>query len=158
MTIDQCEIECYLMPLLTQDMSIIFPMWIYNMIQNYSGEWSWPLDLVAPSVAAQPHWSLLRLLLRTDERSNCDKSSFHWINQALRWSACQVRLRNIPKILVLGPYLCTRIWMCVMICLLKMPLSICQSRWKEIQNTLLVIFWVCWEPRTRILVLLYRCR
>ena len=33
-----------------------------------------------------------------------------------------------------------------MIDLLKMPLLICQSGWKEIWNALLVIFWVPWGP------------
>ena len=33
---------------------------------------------------------------------------------------------------------------------LKKPLSICQSRWKEIRNVLPVIRWVRWRPSTRI--------
>ena len=39
----------------------------------------------------------------------------------------------------------------VMIGLLKRPLSICQSGWKEIRNALPVIRWVRWVPRTRYL-------
>ena len=45
-----------------------------------------------------------------------------------------VRLRNSAEILVLGPHLCTRIWVCTMIGLLKRPLLICQSGWEEIRN------------------------
>ena len=62
----------------------------------------------------------------------------------------QVRLRNNVEIFVLVPQLCTRIWVRAMIGLLKTSLPICQSRWKEIQNALLVIRWVHWESRTRI--------
>ena len=43
-----------------------------------------------------------------------------------------------------------------MIGLFKMPLSICQSGQKEIQNVFPVIGWVQYWPRTRILVLLCR--
>ena len=39
-----------------------------------------------------------------------------------------------------GSLLCTRIWVHAMIGLLKKPLSICQSGWKEIQNAPPVIF------------------
>ena len=35
-----------------------------------------------------------------------------------------------------------RIWVCAMISQLKKPLGICQTGWKEIQNTSLVIHWV----------------
>ena len=44
----------------------------------------------------------------------------------------------------------------VMIGLLKRPLSICQSGWKEIQNALPVIRWVRWVSRRRISALLRR--
>ena len=60
------------------------------------------------------------------------------------------------QILVVGPHLCTRIWVHSMIGLLKMPLLICQLGWKKIRNTLLVIHWVCCGPRTRISVFLRR--
>ena len=64
---------------------------------------------------------------------------------------------NSTESLVLGSYLVTRIWVRSMIGLLKMPLSICQWRWKEIWNAFLVIHWVhCGGPRTRISVLLPR--
>ena len=43
-----------------------------------------------------------------------------------------------------------------MIGLLKNPLSICQSGWKEIRNALPVIHWVRWEPRTRISAIVRR--
>ena len=54
----------------------------------------------------------------------------------------------------LGLHLCTRIWVRAMIGLLKKPLSICQSRWKEIWNPLPVIRWVRWGAKTRISALL----
>ena len=55
--------------------------------------------------------------------------------------------RNSAEIRVLGLHLCTWIWVHVMIGLLKKPLSIYQSGWKEIQNALPVFRW---GPRTRI--------
>ena len=67
-----------------------------------------------------------------------------------------VRLRNSAGIRDLGPHVCTRIWLRAMIGLLKKPLWICKSRWKEIQNAIPVIGWVCWGPRTRISALLCR--
>ena len=75
------------------------------------------------------------------------------------WTPVKSALRNSAEILVLGPNLCTRIWLYAMIGLLKDLLSICQSGWKEIWNVFLVpvICWVCWGPRTRISVLLHRC-
>ena len=51
---------------------------------------------------------------------------------------------NSTESLVLGSYLVTRIWVHSMIGLLKMPLSTCQWRWKEIWNVFLVIHWVHW--------------
>ena len=42
MIIDQYESEWYLTSLPTKHMSIIFPAWIYNMIQIHSGETSRP--------------------------------------------------------------------------------------------------------------------
>ena len=48
-----------------------------------------------------------------------------------------------------GPQLYIRIWVRAMIGLLKKPLSICQSGWKEIRNAFPVILWVRWEPRKR---------
>ena len=54
----------------------------------------------------------------------------------------------------LGLHLCTRIWVRAMIGLLKKPLSICQSRRKEIWNPLPVIRWVRWGAKTRISALL----
>ena len=65
-----------------------------------------------------------------------------------------VRLQNTTKILVLGPHLCSRIWVCTMIGLLKKPLLICQSDWTEIWNAFLVIHLVRWGPRTTISALL----
>ena len=54
---------------------------------------------------------------------------------------------------------CTRIWVCAMIGLVvtNAIVNICISRWKEIQNALLVICWACWVTRTSILALLRRC-
>ena len=52
--------------------------------------------------------------------------------------------------------MCTRIWVRSMIGLFKVPLSICQSGQKEIQNVVPIIVWVQYWPRTRILVLLCR--
>ena len=49
--------------------------------------------------------------------------------------------------LSLGPQLFSRIWVHVMVGLLKKLWLICQSGWREIQNTLPVICWVCWGPR-----------
>ena len=49
--------------------------------------------------------------------------------------------------LSLGPQLCSRIWVHLMVGLLKKLWLICQSGWREIQNTLPVICWVCWGPR-----------
>ena len=45
----------------------------------------------------------------------------------------KVRLPNSAKVLVLA-HMCTRVWVCTLIGLLKKLLSICQSGWKEIQN------------------------
>ena len=45
-------------------------------------------------------------------------------------------VRNSAEIHVLGPHLCTRIWVGAMIDLLKKPLSICQSGWRQIRNVL----------------------
>ena len=52
-----------------------FPAWIYNMIQIHSGETSRPRDFVAlaQSLRHLMHWSSLRSLLRTYERSTCSK-------------------------------------------------------------------------------------
>ena len=44
-----------------------------------------------------------------------------------------------------------------MIGLLKKPRSICLSGWRGIWNVFLVICWVQWGPRTKLLVLLPRC-
>ena len=46
---------------------------------------------------------------------------------------------NSAEILVLGPLLCTRIWVLATIGLLEKPLSNCQSGQREIQNAVLVI-------------------
>ena len=43
-------------------------------------------------------------------------------------------MRNSAGILVLGPHLCTRIRVRATIGLLKMPLLICQARWREGRN------------------------
>ena len=67
---------------------------------------------------------------------------------ALR-AAYAVRLRDSAEIIVLGPYLCTQIWVRAIISLFKMPLSICQSRRKEIRNALAVIRWVRWVPSSQ---------
>ena len=61
-------------------------------------------------------------------------------NSALVNSVCETAL---------GLHLCTRIWVRAMIGLLKKPLSICQSRRKEIWNALPVILWVLWGPAQR---------
>ena len=53
---------------------------------------------------------------------------------------------NSTEILVLAPHLCTRIWVGTMISLLKKPLPICQSGWRELQNAFLVIHWVARGP------------
>ena len=57
----------------------------------------------------------------------------HRRNSTLVNSVCETAL---------GLHLCTRIWVRAMIGLLKKPLSICQSRRKEIWNALPVILWV----------------
>jgi len=49
-------------------------------------------------------------------------------------SSGYVRLRNSAEILGLGPYLFSKIWVRAIIGLFKMPLSIWQSGWWEIQN------------------------
>ena len=54
-------------------------------------------------------------------------------------SQTKVQWWNRAEILALSPHLCTRIYLHAMIGLLKKPSSICQSRWKKIQNILLVI-------------------
>ena len=94
------------------------------------------------------------------------RSGRSYENQALRLrlhSLCHrrnetsglVRLRNSAKIVVLGPYLCTRIWVRALISLSqKKPLWICQSGWSEIRNVFPVIRCVRWWPGTRISVLL----
>ena len=69
---------------------------------------------------------------------------------------CISCLQNSNKILVLGPHLCTRIWAHTMTGLLKKPLSICRSVWKEIQNALPLICWFHWGHRTLISVLLHK--
>ena len=48
------------------------------------------------------------------------------------------------------------VWVRAMITLLKMSLSISQSRLKEIRNALPVILWVRWDNRTRISTLFRR--
>ena len=55
-------------------------------------------------------------------------------------------MQNRTKILVLSPHLGTRIWVCTMIGLLKKPLWICQSGWKEIWKAPPVICWIHWGP------------
>ena len=65
-------------------------------------------------------------------------------------------MRNSAGILVLGPNLCTRIWVRAMIGLLKQPLSFCQSGWKDFRNVLPITRWVRWGLRTRISALLRR--
>jgi len=64
-------------------------------------------------------------------------------------AAYAVRLRDSAEIIVLGPYLCTQIWVGAIISLFKMPLSICQSRRKETRNALPVIRWVRWVPSSQ---------
>ena len=73
-------------------------------------------------------------------------------NLRRRWISTLVKsVCEAPKFLFLAPTspppppprrLCTRIWVFVMIGLLKIPFSICQSRWKETRNALPVIRWV----------------
>ena len=60
--------------------------------------------------------------------------SWGW-DSATYESKLWLTLRNSAEILVLGPHLSTRIWVRAMISLLKKPLLICQSEWKEIQIT-----------------------
>ena len=50
----------------------------------------------------------------------------------------------------------TAIWLRAMAGLLKKPLLICRSVWREIINILPLIHWVRWGPRTRIAALLRR--
>ena len=81
---------------------------------------------------------------------------YGYLCQKWNVSSGSVHLWNSAKILFLGPHVCTRIWVCAIIGLLKKPWSICQSGWRGIWNVFLVICWVHWGPRTRILVLLLR--
>jgi len=53
------------------------------------------------------------------------------------WKLQSLRHRpEFTEILVVGPHLCTRIWLCTMIGLLTKPSSMCQSGWREIRNSL----------------------
>ena len=61
----------------------------------------------------------------------------------------EVRLQNSAEILVLGLQLCTRIWVRAMIGVLKMPLLICQSGWREMRNVFPVVHWVRWGARNK---------
>ena len=87
--------------------------------------------------------------------------AFYIPMRQLPWTTDKTKLSLSPsakqlQIIVLGPHLWTGIWVREMIGILKMPLSINQSGWKEIRNAFPVIRWVRWEARTRILALVFR--
>ena len=80
-------------------------------------------------------------------RDRDKKIAWHW--QALNgvsepdwttWAVLKIAISTpqtgITEILVVGPHLCTRIWLCTMIGLLTKPSSMCQSGWREIRNSL----------------------
>ena len=90
-------------------------------------------------------------ILRTPPSTGCQFVTWLPITcTRTKLNSGQVRPRNGAEILVLGPNLRTRIWARAMIGLLKKPLSICQSGWKDFRNVLPVIRWVHSGPRTRI--------
>ena len=67
-------------------------------------------------------------------------STTHLLNNlGLVESPCKTALKSF----FLAPHLCTRILIDTMTGLLKKSLLTCQSGWREIQNTFLVISWVC---------------
>ena len=57
-------------------LSMIFPAWIYNMIQIHSGERSRPREFVARLVAARPHgMKFASLTVNNLRETDCSKSS-----------------------------------------------------------------------------------
>ena len=92
-------------------------------------------------------------------RPRQDANSSHgypWPAPRTKLNSSQVHMRNSAGILVLGPNLCTRIWVRAMTGLLKKPLSFCESGWKDFRNVRPITRWVRWGPRTRISALLLR--
>ena len=75
------------------------------------------------------------------------------IDETKLWLSLSTKKRRNP---CSGPHLCTRIWVRAMIGLLKVPLSICQSGWKETGNALLAKRLFRCGPRTRISALFRR--
>ena len=67
-------------------------------------------------------------------------STTHLLNN---WGLVKSVGKTTLKSFFLAPPLCTRILIHTMIGLLKMSLLTCQSGWREIQNTFLVISWDC---------------
>ena len=98
---------------------------------------------------------LVSLKKLTDERPEVNQHKWSPIYILERFWLCHiweeasgwVNLQSSTEIHVLGLHLCTRIWVCTMTGMLKKPLSICQSDWREIKNAFLLIHWVQWEPK-----------
>ena len=91
------------------------------------------------------YWSFALNLSSISDSTLSMVNLHHRRNSTLVNSVCETAL---------GLHLCTRIWVRAMIGLLKKPLSICQSRRKEIWNPLPVIRWVRWGAKRRISALL----
>ena len=90
-------------------------------------------------------WCAYTTITRHCAHCSWPKFSFHkWVNTTSSSPAPQTKLNSAKqrKIIVLGTHLCTRIWVRAMIGLLKKPLLICQSGWREIRNRLPAICWV----------------
>ena len=73
----------------------------------------------------------------------------HWIydwlacatDETKLWFSLSAKQWVLKSWLVLGLRLCTRVWVHAMISMLKKPLSICQSGWKEILKR------ICGQPK-----------
>ena len=141
------------------DKAINFTIWFWTRMQS--------LVFSSNLLNFRTFKSLGDLLCRRKSLNGCDVNFLVTFSLALTLSDRKVPIiwgthSEIPhpKILVLptpppSP-LCTRIWVRAVIGLFKMPLSICQSRWRDIRNALPVIRSVRWGPRTTILALLRR--
>ena len=96
---------------------------------SLSGVSLWQMFPKAQSI----YWSFALNLSSIADSTLSMVNLHHRRNSTLVNSVCETAL---------GLHLCTRIWVRAMIGLLKKPLSICQSRRKEIWNALPVILWV----------------
>lgn len=118
--------------------SLPFYSWEVWSIMTYYGRHT-PIKTVVMSLGDNGQLSIINL--RHRQNLTLVKSVCKTVPKSLFWAPTGV---HVPRIEYVS-------W------LLKKPRSICQSRWMEIQNTLLVICWAHWELRARISTLLCRC-